>query len=325
MIFRAEKAAAGAVSSRKTAKFSMVAAGVWSLAFGLSGAYWAVEGTSFPLGRSDPRGSDMGSFFATAEPGAAGVIIAVTGVLGAVAAALLAHAPRAQVPRAVGALLAVALLVGVPDIRVIQNFGYLFMGYTELWDRPLLFMLFSILGGGLWALVVWNTRGDDVSPGRWGRWVTYAAAVLALPYAISRISWALGIPLGVPAGYLDVDAPSAGAASEFVLGGLCVVGAVLTLGLVQGWGEVFPRWVPFLRGRRVPIWLAVVPATAASVLLIQAGVRLWLWWGAGQITLSADHWGTFLPGLFWLPWSLALAAATYAYYLRRRAGGSSRM
>ncbi|MBN6053508.1 hypothetical protein JYK22_16320, partial [Nonomuraea sp. RK-328] len=316
----AEKPAGEAVSSREVMAKLPAVAGVWSLALGLVGAYWTVEGSSFPLGSSDPRGSDMGSFFATAEPGATGVIFAVAGVLGVAAAVVLARAPRTQWPRVVGALLAVALLVAVPDVRVIQNFGYLFMGYTKLWDWPLLFMLFSIAGGGLWALVVWNARGGDVSPGRWGRRATYAAAMLALPYGISRISWGLGIPLGVPADYLVVDA----GASEFVLGGLCVAGAVLTLGLVQGWGEVFPRWIPFLRGRRVPIWFAVVPATAASVLLIQAGARLWLWWAAGQITLSASHWGTFLPGLFWLPWSLALAAATYAYYLRRRAGGSSR-
>ena len=46
-----------------------------------------------------------------------------------------------------------------------------------------------------------------------------------------------------------------------------VGGAVVLLGLVQGWGGLFPRWVPFLSGRRVPIPLAVVPASTISALV----------------------------------------------------------
>jgi len=49
------------------------------------------------------------------------------------------------------------------------------------------------------------------------------------------------------------------------LGNFILVGAVLMPGLVQRWGEVFPRWMIGLAGRRVPIALAVVPASLASV------------------------------------------------------------
>ncbi len=52
-------------------------------------------------------------------------------------------------------------------------------------------------------------------------------------------------------------------------------GAVLTLGLVQRWGEVFPRWMIGLAGCRVPIALAVVPASLVSVLLVVGGVVIW--------------------------------------------------
>ena len=54
-----------------------------------------------------------------------------------------------------------------------------------------------------------------------------------------------------------------------------LVGAVLILGLVQRWGEVFPRWMIGLAGRRVPIALAVVPASLVSVLLIVGGIAMW--------------------------------------------------
>src|SRR5512142_1840942 len=54
-----------------------------------------------------------------------------------------------------------------------------------------------------------------------------------------------------------------------------LVGAVLMLGLIQRWGEVFPRWMIGLAGRRVPIALAVVPAALVSVLLIVGGIGIW--------------------------------------------------
>ena len=43
--------------------------------------------------------------------------------------------------------------------------------------------------------------------------------------------------------------------------------ALLTVGLVRPWGEVLPRWIPVLGGRRVPLTLAVGAATTGAVLL----------------------------------------------------------
>ncbi|GAA2385751.1 hypothetical protein [Nonomuraea africana] len=297
------------------------AAGLWSLSFGLVGAYWAFGGTGFPLGAGDPRAGQVGSLLAAAEPGTAGAVMAALGLLGGPAALAMGR-PAVRRPSLVFAwLMCVGLVVVVPDVRVIQNFGYLFMGHTGLWDGPLLFMLYCVVGGALWGAAAWNHR-EGGGPGArsvgWGRPVTYLAAVLALPYGISRISWAMGIPLGVPEGFVEAGQQSAWAV-EAMLGGLCVAGAILTLGLIQRWGEVFPRWIPFLRGRRVPVWLAVAPALCAAAMLIQAGSRLYLWMVTGEITMTADTWGAFGPGLSWLPWGLALVAATYAYYLRRRA------
>jgi hypothetical protein len=107
-----------------------------------------------------------------------------------------------------------------------------------------------------------------------------------------------------------------------------LVGAVLMLGLVQRWGEVFPRWMIGLAGRRVPIALALVPASLASVLLIVGGIAIWS--GLGQIvaalvaTGAADRGiiGEILfqvgPTLLFPVWGVALAVATLGYYYRRR-------
>jgi hypothetical protein len=142
------------------------------------------------------------------------------------------------------------------------------------------------------------------------------AVAVPLAYAVTRYAWLAGIPLGVSDRMLR-DLHDSGAV--WAGGGLAtgaVAGAVLTLGLVQRWGEVFPRWMPWLRGRRVPIKLAVIPAAYVTAIIMPAGLDL--------LTLPSmfgnqDHsaW-LVIPQALWPLWSVALGVATYAYYLRRR-------
>ena len=107
-----------------------------------------------------------------------------------------------------------------------------------------------------------------------------------------------------------------------------LVGAVLMLGLVQRWGEVFPRWMIGLAGRRVPIALAVVPASLVSVLLIVGGIGIWS--GLAQMVAKLAAGGAegigiigeiifqVGPTLLFPVWGVALAVATLGYYYRRR-------
>jgi hypothetical protein len=100
------------------------------------------------------------------------------------------------------------------------------------------------------------------------------------------------------------------------------------LGLVQRWGEVFPRWLIGLAGRRVPIALAVVPASLASVLLIVGGIGIWT--GLAQMVANLVASGAegieiigaiifqLGPTLLFPVWGAALAVATLGYYYRRR-------
>src|SRR5438067_2099990 len=62
--------------------------------------------------------------------------------------------------------------------------------------------------------------------------------------------------------------------SVAILATLGLVGSALTFGLIRPWGEVFPRWIPLLRGRRVPILLAFVPAVAVAILVTSAGLMM---------------------------------------------------
>ena len=162
------------------------------------------------------------------------------------------------------------------------------------------------------------TRPEKVAS--WGRWATGVAVAIPVGYAITRFAWALGVPLGVSQQLLD----ELGTAVYFGAGlaGLAVVGALLTPGLVERWGEVFPRWLPGLGGRKVPVGLAVVPATVVSVVLASAGLMYVRLAVTGQIAAmfpgeNADV-AAWLPEMFWPLWAAALAAATYAYWLRRR-------
>ncbi|NDU71747.1 hypothetical protein GWI34_03775 [Actinomadura sp. DSM 109109] len=99
------------------------------------------------------------------------------------------------------------------------------------------------------------------------------------------------------------------------------VASLATLGLIQPWGERFPRWTPLVGGRRVPVRFAVTAATlgAMAVLLYAAGYfYTWAHRSPGSPT-GAWAWlmnASFAPVVFWGP---LLIAVTVHYYRRRRA------
>jgi hypothetical protein len=149
-----------------------------------------------------------------------------------------------------------------------------------------------------------------------GRWATGVAVAIPLVYALTRYAWVVGIPLTINRQMLDDLHRSGGVWAGAGLATFAVAGSVLTLGLVQRWGEVFPRWIPWLRGRRVPVKLAVIPATYVSLIVTSAGIGLLS--GFGQFEEPGVSRWVLLPSALWPVWGLALGAATYAYHLRRR-------
>ncbi|WP_454293787.1 hypothetical protein [Salana multivorans] len=180
------------------------------------------------------------------------------------------------------------------------------------------------------ALHVLDTlRGDMPRPrwqqppsaARWGRVAVVVAVVVPLLYATTRIAWVLGWPIGFDA---EAYAATGGdVRTGLVLAAGALVGCVLTIGLVRPWGERFWRWLPVLGGRPVPVALAVVPASIVAAMLLPAGISMTVaaaeQLGVASIGSLSDNWAAIGVTFLWPLWSVALAAATFAYALRRRA------
>lgn len=153
-----------------------------------------------------------------------------------------------------------------------------------------------------------------------------AAALTLVPSGLWRIAVAFGVPSGFAEGH-PLHADNLPGPLSLYLIGLSVVAellGLLTLGLVQRWGEVLPDRVPLLGGRRIPVPAAVVPAAlgAAAVTLITFW-GAWTWnspdtMGSPDAPSGIAYWvmtSCYAPLLLWGP---LLAIVTTAYYRRRR-------
>ncbi|MFE9691157.1 hypothetical protein [Micromonospora sp. NPDC005806] len=154
----------------------------------------------------------------------------------------------------------------------------------------------------------------------WAVRVAHLIPLLTLPSGLWRIALVAGVPLGLSEHSASLR-PGLGERVYIVSLSLVAEAlALLALGLVRPWGEVFPRRLPLLGGRRVPPSFAVTVATAGAVALI----LIWgyaAWGGAvrggdlgftpsGLVLLLA----CYSPLLLWGPLLLVL---TLAYHRRR--------
>ena len=226
--------------------------------------------------------------------------------------------------------------------------GKIGQGYLkDLTQWTVVHQLLCLVGGFLWlaATVSYGRRSRDAClrcgrrdgpegwqgpyrAARWGRIAVYVSMVAPVFYAVTRYAWALGFPLGISAEHLRRGQERGIWISGLFLATFGLAGAVLTLGLVQRWGEVFPRWIIGLAGCRVPITLAVVPASLGSVLLVVGGIVIWshldqmvarlVAGGAKGIEIIEGIAFPIGPILLFPVWGVALAVATLGYYYRRR-------
>ncbi|MEE6262332.1 NYN domain-containing protein [Plantactinospora sonchi] len=326
-----------------------VAAG-WSLMYAMLGLYWTAGGDGFPFAPIDDDRSSS-SILEGSPVEVTAPLMAVLGLLGTVVALAMARGVGSRRQSAAmvafGWIVAVGLTLIIPDYTLIAlvAFGPLLVvfaftgvpgpqdgvGDILYWHRTNLIILF--VGGLLWAAatLAYQRRrraacqhcgrrhgpaGDGPSRQtllRWGRWAVAVACLAPLPYEITRVAWYLGHPLGISRDFLTMMQDTDGML-EVGLG--CAVasalGGVLTHGLVARWGEVYPRWIWFKAGKRVPPALATVPASLVAVILIPAGLMM-LWDPA-----IGDGWGLRLPSVAWVLWGAALGTAAVAYHLRRR-------
>ena len=154
---------------------------------------------------------------------------------------------------------------------------------------------------------------DPVSPDPWA--TAHVVALLTLPSGLWRIALVLGVPL------MAAEPVPLGEKVGIVMLSVLLEGlALLTLGLVQPWGEVCPRWLPLIGGRRVPPLAATIPALTGAVALTL------LWTLTFLNTTRVDFFSHFdavqtvivvacyLPLLAWGP---LLAVVALDYHRRR--------
>jgi hypothetical protein len=319
----------------------------WSLTYGVLGLYWSLDGAGNPFAEvTDDRAS--GSILEGTPAHVVAPIMAAIGLGGAVLAIVMTRTrrPRGWVLRTIAGVLAIGLSLVIPDYTLIALValspalivfaftgvpGSQDLGDILYWHRVNLVILF--VGGLLWAAtaIAYHRRSRNacVSCGRgdgpekawttpesalrWGRWAVAVSVVANLPYEFTRVAWYFGWPVGITDEFHQMMADTPGMLEMGL--GLAVMGlggGVLTHGLVRRWGEVYPRWIWFKAGKRIPPLLAIIPASLVAVVLIPAGLM------NGQLPTYADNWAVNLPGVLWVVWGGALGTATYAYYLRRR-------
>ncbi|MFJ9822484.1 hypothetical protein ACIRU3_46230 [Streptomyces sp. NPDC101151] len=104
---------------------------------------------------------------------------------------------------------------------------------------------------------------------RWARIVAHATPLIVLPSGIWRIATVLFNVAGAGLHHGAADS-TAGLPDPVYVTLLSVFSEFLAftaIGLIVAWGDVFPRWVPLLRGRRVPNQAAVIPAALCATVL----------------------------------------------------------
>ncbi|MET9701191.1 hypothetical protein ABZY31_30335 [Streptomyces sp. NPDC006529] len=166
-----------------------------------------------------------------------------------------------------------------------------------------------------------------------------AGTLAFVPYAAMKLVWASGGTFaGITGEEMLAVSERNGASGIFLTleswgldptALLAALGVFLLWGLVRPWGQVFPCWTLFLRGRRVPRWLPLAPALLGAATLAPYGVV-----GVGYLALVAAGVVTMRRGDFhsagdallvgWIGmaafaiYGIALTVAARSYWLRTR-------
>ncbi|MFB7666045.1 hypothetical protein ACFC1R_19175 [Kitasatospora sp. NPDC056138] len=166
---------------------------------------------------------------------------------------------------------------------------------------------------------------------RWAVWTAYATTLTALPSCVWRIA---AMNFGAPLLEHDTTPRSGHAPGVFTAGWWYVIAlsvvsetlAYLSVGLVARWGEVWPRRIPGLGGRRVPVLAAVVPAGLGATALLVFPYSLVM--SALGLKITGEPDGLITHGwqtvAFWVAyaplaaWGPLLGVLTVHYYRRRR-------
>ncbi|MFC0274972.1 hypothetical protein ACFFIX_27100 [Metabacillus herbersteinensis] len=149
------------------------------------------------------------------------------------------------------------------------------------------------------------------------KWFGYTAFVLSFPYPMLKIYWSLGGTLGGGQSFSQHSAYG-----EILVFGAC---ALLSLALVQKWGRIFPRWVPFFAGKKIPRFILITGGWVAACLTVPMGFLAIFGYlmqaiGLADGPVSFDGTGLMVFIVYgeWLLLGIALGGATLAYQHQTR-------
>ncbi|MEU6486840.1 hypothetical protein [Streptomyces sp. NPDC046887] len=165
-----------------------------------------------------------------------------------------------------------------------------------------------------------TAHGTERPVPRWASRTAHAIPLLLLPQCLWRLPFAFGFEMG-----LDVagEMPPLWISIPYVFGLSLITEALalLSFGLVRGWGEVAPRWLPFIGGRRLAPFAVITPAVLGGLGATAFWAPVLLsWFGVGDTAgFSGGGWEILarlciFPGMLWGPLLLGL---THAYHTRR--------
>ena len=150
-------------------------------------------------------------------------------------------------------------------------------------------------------------------------WACYGTVLCVLPSAVWRTAIGCGAELGTTEAWREFQhLPGSGSVYVIALSLLSVGAAALTFGLVQPWGEVVPRRVPLIGGRRVHHRVSLSIASLGAVCVIAI-----CWMSAanweqiiGFRGRPAPGWyelatAAYLPALLWGPLLLLVTWARW--------------
>ncbi|MFI7037894.1 hypothetical protein ACIBI0_14505 [Microbispora rosea] len=163
---------------------------------------------------------------------------------------------------------------------------------------------------------------------RWAVLVAYAIPLVVLPSSLWRIAgFVFHVPLLEfgplpPGGHKGLDG---GWWYVLLLSVVSEAAAFFAVGLVSEWGEMWPRWVPVLGGRRVPVMAVVIPAGLGALALLifpyaMTRIGLGLAIDDAPLRLVTHGWQTVIFHVMYWPlatWSPLLALLTVHYHRRR--------
>ncbi|MFI5666346.1 hypothetical protein [Streptomyces sp. NPDC051704] len=305
---------------------------LWAVTYAGFGLVCALSGISLLHPRGDSAASGLG--WAVVAVGAVATVVSA-------AVALCGLRPALRV-----LLWTVCGLAGITAFSLLMDAITLVLGQGVDSAASAANRALAAVGAVLLAATARSDRppgGTAVrEPSAAPRLVQYAAwtgTLAFVPYAAMKLLWASG---GTFAGITGAEMLAAsernGASGIFLTleswgldptALLAALGVFLLWGLVRPWGQIYPRWTLFLRGRRVPRWLPLTPALLGAATLAPYGVV-----GTGYLTLATAGVLTIRHGDFhssgdallvgWIGmaafavYGIALTIAAHSYWLRTR-------